>query len=350
MIVRRRGVVLKAERAHADLVRLVVAVGTEETDAVAYTRLVGPVGEGDHVLLNTTAVELGLGTGGVHFVMAVEGEQSNGSPEGREMKLRYTPMQTSFAAVEDRYRDAIDAVEHLAGLPVVAAGLHSAIAPVVLGAWAAGGGPKKIALVHTDGGAMPIAFSETVEVLRARGLVATTITAGQAFGGDLEAVNLYSALAAAEAVAEADLVVVAMGPGNLGTGSRWGFALMEVAQVVNAAVAMGGRAIVVPRISFADPRDRHRGVSHHTLTALGRAALGHARIALPRLEPDRAAVVREQLRTLEGRHEIVEVDLGPAEEALARSPVPLSSMGRTFADDPDCFRAAAAAGVLAVGS
>jgi hypothetical protein len=195
-------------------------------------------------------------------------------------------------------------------------------------------------------------FSETVPALREAGLLDATVTCGQALGGDHESVNLFSGLAAARAVAGADVIVVAMGPGNLGTGSRWGFALMEVAVAVNAVAALGGTPIVAPRISFADARDRHRGVSHHTLTALAVGALAPATIALPPLAPDRAALVRRQLEDSGAlaRHRLVEVDLGPAEDALAHAPVPLSSMGRGYEEDPDCFRAAAAAGVLAARS
>jgi hypothetical protein len=135
-----------------------------------------------------------------------------------------------------------------------------------------------------------------------------------------------------------------MGPGNLGSGSRWGHASIEVAANVNATAAMGGRPIVVPRISFRDERERHHGLSHHTVTALS-VALARADVPLPPLDAVRDEEVRARIGSLADRHAFPTVDLGKAEDALRDSPVPLRTMGRSYADDPDYFRAAAAAGV-----
>lgn len=343
MIRLRRGIAKAARERRPGLVDVEVDLedgGVEP--AVAYTDLCGPVRPGDRLVLNTTAVALGLGTGGLHFVIAVDGGAPADPPApARAMKLRYTPLQVAVAAVEESGSPLPDSLE---AMPVVAAGLHSAVAPVAIGARATRS-DARVALVLTDGGALPAAFSDTIPALREAGLISTVITCGHAFGGDLEAVNVYTGLLAARA-SGAGVAVVAMGPGNLGTGSRYGFATMEVAGVVNAAAALGGRPIVVARISFADVRDRHRGVSHHTLTALS-ACLAPATVPLPPLTSDRETVVRSALEPLAARHTIAEVDLGGAEEALRRSPVALRSMGRGYADDPDAFRAAAAAGVYA---
>ena len=147
----------------------------------------------------------------------------------------------------------------LGGLPVVCAELHSMV-PVVAAA-ARVAGDLRVAYVMTDGGALPLAFSRLAAELRAGGLVGT-ITAGQAFGGDLEAISLYSALAAARAVLAADVVVVAQGPGGMGSGTALGFSGTQVAEAVNAAAALGGRPVACLRLSAADRRPRHRGVSH----------------------------------------------------------------------------------------
>ncbi|MFA5889483.1 MAG: DUF3866 family protein [Actinomycetota bacterium] len=346
MIRLRRGTVIEARPTRRDLVDLVVEIDGARERAVAYPSLTGDVRAGQTVICNTTAVALGLGTGGVHFVVAVEGAESDLSkPSGHAMKLRYTPVQTSVDAVEETHREAIDAVESLEGLPVVVAGLHSALAPAAIAAHAVAP-DARLTYVMTDTGALHAAFSRTLAGLRDAGLIDATITTGQATGGDYEAVTIYGALAAAKAVARADIVIVAMGPGNLGTGSRWGFALLETAGIADAVAAMGGRPIIAPRMSFADPRERHRGVSHHTLTAL---SVTHAvvDVALPHpLVAERYEIVHSQLA--ESHHRILDVPLGPAEEALSSSPVPLRSMGRGFADDPDYFRSPAAAAVLAV--
>ena len=341
MVSIRRARVLDVHPASTDALKVTVEVDDEPATAVAYPSLVGPVESGDVVLLNTTAVELGLGTGGVHFVVAVEGREVLDPPTAATMKLRYTPMQTAVPVVEETHRDAVDAVSSLDGMPVVVAGLHSALAPAVIGARSVSN-TLRIAYVMTDGAALHMGFSETVPLLG----FAATFSAGQAIGGEYEAVTLHGALVAARAVAGADLTIVSMGPGNLGTGSRWGFAMLETAAVVDAVDALGGTPFVVPRISFADARERHHGLSHHTVTAL-EVARARATVALPRLSREKLDLLQQRLGALTEKHYIVETDLGDAEQALADSPIPLRSMGRSFTDDPDYFRAAAAAGVLA---
>jgi hypothetical protein len=349
MIRIRRGVAIEVERARPGVLSILVEVAGSKERAIAYEDLCGPVRPGDRLVLNTGAVALGLGTGGVHFVIAVEGGEDLDGPEhgGHAMKLRYTPLQHAVLPVEESHRETMDAFGGLEGAPVVVAGLHSALAAAVVAAKAIR--PEaRVAYVMTEGGALPIAFSETVAALKDLSLVDVTITCGQAFGGDLEAVNKFSGIVAARVVANADLVIVAPGPGHLGTASRFGFASIETGEVVNAVARLMGRPIVAPRISFSDPRERHRGVSHHTLAALRFAALVPSVIAMPTLDPGRTELVQRQLAEA-GLHEftVFDVDLGPAEEALRSSPVPLRTMGRTFDEDPDAFRASAAAAVLA---
>lgn len=352
MIRIRRGVVLEVERSRPGVLSVLVGIAGAKERAIAYEDLSGPVAIGDRVVLNTGAVALGLGTGGVHFLIAVEGAADVDPAEhgGHAMKLRYTPLQHAVLPVEESHREAMDAFDGLGGFPVVLASLHSALAPAAVAARAVRP-DARIAYVMTEAGALPIAFSETVSALKEHGLLDVTVTAGQAFGGDLEAVNRFSAIVAARVVGEADVIVVGAGPGNLGTGSRLGYATIDAGESINAVAALGGRPIVAPRISFADARDRHRGVSHHTLTALRTSALVGTEIAIPPLDPDRRELVLSQLdeAQLFDLHRVVDVPLGDAvEEALRSSPVPLESMGRSFADDPDYFRAAAAAAVLAV--
>src|SRR6185312_179552 len=116
---------------------------------------------GDEVLLNTTAVELGLGTGGVHFVVAVLGdrdrETSADELPGRVMKARYTPLQTAVASVEEEHADRLEAAD-LRGLPVVCAPLHSMLAPVAAGVKAALR-DARVVYVMTDGAALAGPFS-----------------------------------------------------------------------------------------------------------------------------------------------------------------------------------------------
>ncbi|MCA1834574.1 MAG: DUF3866 family protein, partial [Actinobacteria bacterium] len=234
--------------------------------------------------------------------------------------------------------------ESLHGAPVILSGLHSALPAIVIGVRSVNP-DARIVYVMTDGAALPIAFSDTVSHMKDEGVLHATITAGQAFGGDYEAVNVYSAIAAAREVANADVIITGMGPGNLGTGSKLGFAMLEQASLANAVAALGGTPILVPRISFSDARPRHRALSHHTVTVLS-LTLAEVTVTLPPFPAERAQEIDRSVSGLRSRHKFVEVELGEAEEILAKSDA-LRSMGRTFADDPSPFRTAAAAGVYA---
>ena len=141
----------------------------------------------------------------------------------------------------------------------------------------------RVVYVMQDGGALPAWFSRTCAALRDAGWLAATVTTGQAFGGDLETVTVHTGLLAARHVLAADIAVVAQGPGNLGTGTRWGFSGVAAGEAVNAVAALGGRAVACLRVSEADPRERHRGISHHSLTAYGRVALARAEVVVPGL-------------------------------------------------------------------
>jgi hypothetical protein len=176
------------------------------------------------------------------------------------------------------------------------------------------------------------------------GWLVGTITVGQAFGGDLEAVTLHSGLLAARHVLGADLIVVAQGPGNLGTGTRWGFSGVASGEAVNAAAVLGGRPVASLRISEADPRPRHRGISHHSLTAYGRVALARADVVVPDLPGEFGAAVAEAAKALAERHTLVTVSVEGLRDVLASSPVPLSTMGRNLDQDLAYFLSAAAAG------
>jgi hypothetical protein len=346
----RRGVVTAVLAERPGALELEVEVEGAHAPAIGYPELTGPVEIGSRVLLNTTAVSLGLGTGGVHLVVAVIDEVALEPPEpaGRVMKARYTPLQVAVSALEETHRDAIEGARGLDGLPVVCAPLHSMVAPIAAGALAAGA--ERVAYVLTDGAALAGGFSRLVPRLRDAGLLDTWISVGQAFGGEHEATTVWTGLLASAAVFGADVAIVADGPGNLGTETRWGVSALGSGHALDAAETLGGRPVAALRISFADRRDRHRVVSHHSLTILGQVAHARADVAVPMLENDgQRHAVWQALRAsaLEERHQLVEVDGRPALAKLEEVGLDVESMGRFPIDDPAFFLAAGAAGVLA---
>ena len=340
----------------------------DEVRALAYPELVGEPAVGDRVLLNVTAQARALGTGGYALVVARPDGAPRGpvSGPGHLVKARYTPLQAMVLGVDEQespHHDLLRDADDLDGLPVVVADLHSAVPAIIAGARLAadraGRPAPRVVYVMTDGGALPAWFSRTVAGLRDAAWVEACVTVGQAFGGDLEAVTLHTGLLAARLVCGADLAVVAQGPGNLGTGTRWGFSGVAAGEAVNAAAVLGGRPIASLRVSGADARPRHQGVSHHSLTAYGRVALSAADVVVPIDDPrgpstgrtDLLRTVHEQAAALcrpRGPHRLVEVPTGSAlRAALEACPVRLSTMGRGLDGDPEAFLAAGAAGLHA---
>lgn len=315
--------------------------------ALAHPELVGTPEVGDLVLLNVTALQLGLGTGGYALVVAVPDRlPPDRTGPGHLVKARYTPTQAVVLGAEEQdspHHDLLADLSPLPGTPVVLADLHSSL-PAIVAGLLADRPQTRVAYVMTDGAALPLWLSRTVAALS--GVLCGTVTVGQAYGGDTEAVTLHSGLTAAVRVLDAEVVVVTQGPGNLGTGTGWGFSGLAVGEGVNAAVAVGGRPVAVLRMSRADPRPRHRGVSHHSLTALGRVALVPADVVVPSSARDLVDGLRGD--TGLERHRLVHVDDTGLDDALsgltARTGVQLSTMGRGQQDDPVAFLAAAAAG------
>jgi hypothetical protein len=200
----------------------------------------------------------------------------------------------------------------------------------------------------TDGGALPIAFSRTVAGLKEAGWLAGTITVGQAYGGDHEAVTLHSGLLAARHVLRSDVAVVIQGPGNVGTGTTWGYTGVAAGEALNATGALRGRGVAALRVSDADPRERHRGISHHSRTAYGRVCLVAADLALVDPGDDFTDLVLRQAEQLAaaatGTLRLARVEADGLDRALRATPVRLATMGRGLDEDHAAFVYSAAAG------
>jgi Protein of unknown function (DUF3866) len=303
----RRGTVTGVLERHDGLARLEV----DGTPCVAYPGLTGPVALGDEVVVNTQARDLGLGSGGfdVLYVNLTRGLELAAEPGAHVMKLPYTPGQAAARHAEE----TAELTDSLDGMPVVCCSLHSQVAPVC--AALAG---LRVVYVQLEGGGLPVALSDTVRELRARRLVEAVATVGACFGGDAECVSVWSGLAWAKA-SGAEVAVCAIGPGIVGTGTRLGHGGTAAATAANAALALGGRPVLAARVSEADARQRHRGLSHHTQAVLD-LVLGDV--------------------------EVGEDGQGWEE---AGTGLPFSHMSRGPDDDPAFFAAAFAAGRLARG-
>jgi len=304
----RRGRVSAIFEALPELVRCEV----DGAPCIAYPRLTGPIEEGDEVIVNVQARELGLGSGGfdVLYVNLTRGLDLPAEPGAHVMKLPYTPLQVAVRHAEESEPLA----ETLDGMPVVCCSLHSQVAPMCAGI----GEGARVAYLQLPGGALPVSLSDAVRALKARGLVETSVAVGACLDGDVHCVSTASALAWAAAAGH-DAAVCAIGPGVVGTESSLGHGGLAAAEAANATSALGGRPIIAVRKSEADERERHRGVSHHAQAVLA-LCLGEITVA-------------------------EEGDEQGWQEACAG--LPLSHMGRGPDEDPAFFAAAFAAGRVA---
>jgi hypothetical protein len=317
----RRGSVTAIVERVDGLVRLEV----DGEPCVAYPRLTGPVALGDDVVVNDQARALALGSGGFDVVHAnlTRGLGLRPPPGAHVMKLPYTPLQHAVRHAEEEGGGH----ERLAGMPVVCCSLHSQVVPVFAGL-AEG---RRVAYVQLPGGALPVSLSDAVRALRRRGLLAAAVAVGACVDGDVACVSTASALAwcAGEGF---EAAVCSIGPGVVGTASPWGHGGLAAAEAATTSRLLGGRPVVAPRTSQRDPRERHRGLSHHTRAVL--ALAGEVDVAWPvgAALPD-------------GLTEAALVDAGGWREACAG--LPLEHMGRGPAEEPLFFEAAFAAGLHA---
>lgn len=329
MLTLRRGVVISAGDGEA-VQELDVEVDGERRPAQVDVVLLGPCRQGDEVVVNVAARDLGLGSGGFDIVHVnlTRGLAGEGVAGAHVMKLNYTSLQHAVEPVEGEGLDVP------LGRPAAVFGLHGQLAPL---AWAfaqAAAGDARLGYVQTAGGALPGSLSRVVAQLRERGLLVGHLTAGPTFGGEQEAISTAGAVHHGLAEAGWDAAVCGPGPGILGSASALGHGGMAALDSAHAALALGCPTVVVARMSSADPRERHRGVSHHTRTVLD-LLLAPVVVALP-------AEAAVDAHDLGDRHDVrgVEVDL----DGYAASGLPARTMGRDLNQDPLFFAAALAAG------
>lgn len=331
----RRGVVVSAQP-------LEVEIGGERRRAWADEVLLGEMREGDEVVVNVAALDLGLGSGGfdVVHVNLTRGLEVGGEGDIHVMKLNYSSLQHPVAPVErsNSWFQSPDIQDKRTTrlAPVAVLPLHGHLAPA---AWAAAQAAPglQVGYVQTGGGALPGSFSRDVKQLRERGLLAGHITAAPSYGGEHEALSTAGALDAAANKLNWDAILVGPGPGIIGSDTAYGHGGMAALDNTHAALSLALPTLISPRLSSSDPRDRHRGLSHHTQTVL-QLLLAPVEVPIPSGEPEVAAA----LELFDHHVEQVAVDL----DGYAASDLPTTTMGRSLQEDPLFFKAALASGTF----
>jgi hypothetical protein len=328
----RRGIVVSTDP-------LQVEVAGERRPAWADVVLLGEMREGDEVVVNVAALDLSLGSGGfdvvhVNLTRGLEGEGVGG--ETHVMKLNYSSLQHPVEPVEEKSVGLIPGMRgKVPSIPVGVLPLHGHLAPA---AWAAAQAAPGVRLgyVQTAGGALPAALSRDVKQLRECGLLTGHVTAAPAYGGEYEALSTVGAIDAAAELGW-DALLVGPGPGIIGSDTSYGHGGMAALDSAHAALSLRCPTIVSPRLSSSDPRDRHRGISHHTRTVLD-LLLAPVDVAVPEGE----LAVAQELEAFEHRIHLTPVDVVGYEACN----LPARTMGRSLADDPLFFSAPIAAGTI----
>jgi hypothetical protein len=324
---------------------LEVEVGGERRRAWADEALLGEMHEGDEVVVNVAALDLKLGSGGFDVVhVNLTRGLAGGAVDGAHvMKLNYTPLQHPVVPTERQdihlflsgAEQQKGTGEGSRGVKVGILPLHGHLAPTT---WAvARTAPGlRVGYVQTGGGALPGSFSRDVGVLRERDLLAGHVTAAPAYGGEQEALSVVGALDAA-AVLGWDAVLVGPGPGIIGSETAYGHGGMAALDSAHAALSLDLPTLISPRLSGADPRRRHLGLSHHTRTVLD-LLLAPVDVAVPEGEPEIASA----LEPLGHRLLAAPFDL----DGYGASGLPTTTMGRSLSEDPLFFAAPLAAGAV----
>jgi hypothetical protein len=337
---------LKLRRGHVVATDpLEIEVGGERRRAWADEALLGEMCEGDEVVVNVAALDLGLGSGGfdVVHVNLSRGLDGGGVDRAHVIKLNYTSLQHPVEPVErppahpflSGAEQRKGTEEGGSGVWVVVLPLHGHLAPA---AWAlAQAAPGlRVGYVQTGGGALPGSFSRDVKELGERGLLAGHVTAAPAYGGEHEALSVVGALDAAASL-DWDVVLVGPGPGIIGSETAYGHGGMAALDSAHAALSLDLPTVLSPRLSSADPRKRHRGLSHHTRAVLD-LLLAPVDVAIPENEPEIASA----LEPLGHRLLAAPADL----DGYGASGLPTTTMGRTLSEDPLFFAAPLAAGAV----
>jgi hypothetical protein len=377
MLKLRRATVLQAGPSDGPEQQLVICIEEERalTDtspeartsrpAVADVGLIGPSQVGDELIVNVQALDLGLGSGGfdVVHVNLTRGLSNEGQPGAHVMKLNYTSLQHAVRQLDDeQLRLPLDG-------PVAVLALHGQLAAVAW-AFAESNPDATLGYVQTPGGALPGGHSRVVRELRERGLLAGHLTAGATYGGEGESISTAGALHHGMHTLGWDAAVCGPGPGIVGSSSPLGHGGMHALDSAHTALALGAPTLVVARMSSADPRRRHRGISHHTLTVLD-LLLEPVTVALPAgirspvgadLRAGLSSVLRSTSPASSKQHARPQLELDvdrPARMARhdwRRAPVdmpaylgsalPAETMGRALLEDPLFFGAALAGGTV----
>ncbi len=243
--------------------------------AIADVALVGSAQVGDEVIVNVEALDLALGSGGFDIVHVnlTRGLDAAGEPGANVMKLNYTSLQHAVAPVEDA---------RLAAAPRAPRGRAGAARAACRGGVGLRAGRSRRAprlCANKRRSAAGRALAHGAHAARAgiaRRASHSRRSIWRGGRGDHDGGRTAPRLRGLDW----DAAVCGPGPGIVGSSSVLGHGGMAALDSAHVSLALGCRTLLVARMSTSDDRERHRGISHHTLTVLD-LLLDPVTVALP---------------------------------------------------------------------
>lgn len=325
--------------------------------AINYIDETGKCSLMDMVIINTIGNRLKLGTGGYNLVYLnmsnnLKEEEIPGRKYGHIIKMKYTPGQLRVKTVEEyvEYKNIFDVKPQLAPKPVVYAILHSMLFPLVTTIKSIN--PNiNISCVYTYGGAMNANNSFTLKNLKSKGLVNSIITAGECYGGDYESINIATGMLFALNHLNCDIIIVCCGPGVAGSSTLLGFSTFDFIGSIYTAKILGLCPVLIPRISMADKRERHKGVSMQSIAILQSIDFSvHLPIYKDNEDTLSFDLICNQLSeyNIINKHNVHIIDDEIIKKAMDNLSTDIRVMGRNYTEDPCFFKNCSSAGVYSV--
>jgi hypothetical protein len=248
------------------------------------------------------------------------------------------------------YKNVFDMKPKLLPRPIVYAILHSMISPLVTTIKHIK--PNAIiSCVYTYGGAMNANNSFTLKKLRSSELINSVITTGECYGGDYESINITTGIIFGFNQLNSDIIIVCCGPGVAGSSTFYGFSTFDFIGLIYISKLLGLCPVLIPRISMADKRERHRGVSMQSLSILQTLDFPvHVPVYKDNEDIEGFNYIYNQLSDngIMNKHKVQFIDNPVIKKNIDCMNINTRVMGRNYIEDPWFFNNCSSAGVYSV--
>ncbi|WAM30622.1 DUF3866 family protein [Caldicellulosiruptor naganoensis] len=313
----------------------VVEVEYEDKDvslAVNFLDINKKVTVGQEVLVNITARKLKLGSGGYDYILPTNSFCNHS--KGHIMKLRYTPLQFSVLTEEEKNPELFNRIPNFNDLIIVVCELHSMLMPICLYLKECDRNIR-ISVIINDWGMLNAKLSHNLSFLKENHFVDYVISCQEAFNGDFECINEINSLIFSKSL-DAQVTIISPLPGIVGTGTKFGFSAYKAVNVIEDISRFGGKVVFPIRVSKSEERERHKFVSHHSLTILSYV---NSSVEIPIYQFEDKIFYTQVFKILNNyrtKHILIPIDRID-DNIVEKYKLLLKTMGRGFEEDSEYF-------------